>query len=54
MGLLHEGKRMDTTFSVQLRILLCTHCGAALEASPAGGQTTAPIKIMDLGTRVLV
>jgi hypothetical protein len=29
---------MDTTFSFQLRILLCTHCGAPLEASPAGGQ----------------
>lgn len=29
---------MDTAFSFQLRILLCTHCGAPLEASPAGGQ----------------
>jgi hypothetical protein len=29
---------MDTTFSFQARILLCTHCGAPLEASPAGGQ----------------
>jgi uncharacterized Zn finger protein (UPF0148 family) len=29
---------MDTTFSFQLRILLCTHCGAPLEASMAGGQ----------------
>lgn len=29
---------MDTTFSFQLQILLCTHCGAPLEASPAGGQ----------------
>ena len=31
---------MDTTFSFQLRILLCTHCGAPLEASVAGGQVS--------------
>jgi hypothetical protein len=29
---------MYTTFGFQLRILLCTHCGAPLEASPTGSQ----------------
>src|SRR5262249_50734103 len=31
--------RVKTTFSTQVRILLCSNCGAPLEASIAGGQT---------------